>query len=75
MTEEKKPKIKEVTPKCPGCGSTNMDIPKSIEKREDGFFIKGTDLQLLTLPDPAYVCLDCSREMSVDELMRSIGHI
>ena len=75
MSEEEKPEIKEVTPKCPGCGSQNLGLPKNIEKREDGFYIRGTDLKLLTVPDPMYVCLDCNRDMSVEEVTRSIWHI
>lgn len=72
MTEEKE-KTKEVTPKCPSCGSENLGLPKHIEKRDDGVYIKGSDLQLLTLPDPAYTCLDCGRDVTAHEVMRFLG--
>lgn len=75
MDKDAKTEIKEVTPKCPGCGSQNLGLPENIEKRKDGIFLKGTDLQLWTLPDPAYVCLDCRREMSSEEVMRAVGFV
>lgn len=54
--------------KCPGCGSDELDLPKHIEKKDGGIFIKGTNLQLYTLPNPAYVCSKCGREISSDEV-------
>ena len=54
--------------KCSKCGSEKLDLPKNIEKKEGGIFIKGTNLQLHTLPDPAYVCSECGRDVSADEV-------
>lgn len=54
--------------KCPECGSDELDLPKNIEKKDGGIFIKGTNFQLHTLPNPAYVCPKCGREISSDEV-------
>ena len=72
MTKKKEAKkqLKEevVKIKCSECGSEELDLPKNIEKKEGGIFIKGTDLQLHTLPNPAYICSKCGREISSDEV-------
>ena len=66
IKEEIEKNVKEeiIKIKCLECGSEKLDLPKNIEKKEGGIFIKGTNLQLYTLPDPAYVCSECGREIS-----------
>ncbi len=71
MTEKE---IEVVKVKCPNCGSEELDMPENIEKRGECFFIKGTNLQLHTLPMIAYVCSQCGREISSDEVFNFIGH-
>lgn len=70
--EETKQHVKEevMKIKCPGCGSEKLDLPKHIEKKDGGIFIKDTNIQLHTLPNPAYICSKCSREISSDEVFK-----
>lgn len=75
MTEEKESnqgnKGKKI--KCPECGSSSLNLPEDIEKRDGKFYIKGTDLELHTLPDPAYICGDCGRNISSGEVFRLLS--
>ena len=54
--------------RCPDCESQDMRLPENVTKRDGGFYIKGTDIQLHTLPNPAYICGNCGRSISSTEV-------
>jgi len=59
--------------RCPGCGSSNMRLPENVTKRDGGFYIKGTDIQLHTLPNPTYICGNCGRNISSTEVFNLLS--